>query len=117
MTIIASLLLFSNNATRSSRTLEESTKSLALAQTCAEKGLLALFEEGGYGGGELITFDDGTCEILLTGGVGNEERTLCVEGISGDSYKRFEILIRRIRPSIQIYSWQEVVLFSSCDYP
>ena len=115
--VVVSLVLLGLAARRSGFTYQQSAQALALAHTCAERGLGTLREDNAYGGGVAVSFPEGSCEILLVGGSGNENRTLCAEGIAGTTVRRLEIVIDRILPETKIFSWQEVDLFTFCEYP
>ena len=114
--VTGTMLLLGWVSLRNSVTLENSSKAFESAMTCADNGLIELLEDSQYSGNEEIANGDGTCWILPIGGSGNENRTLCVEGVYQDVTRRMEIIIQRLLPSIQIYSWQEVGYFSSCSY-
>lgn len=115
--IVVSLVLIGIGAQRSGFSYQQSASALGLAHACAERALLTLRENIDYGGGEVISFSQGECEILLIGGSGNENRTLCTEGIVGNTVRRIEIIINRLLPETRIYSWQEVDIFTFCEYP
>ena len=116
VSVLGSYLLLSIASMENGVTFEASTQALENAQTCAERGLMALFLDSGYMGNESVTLADGTCEILKVGGFGNENRTLCTEGIFGAHTRRMEIVVQSILPSIEVYSWQEVATITSCSY-
>lgn len=97
-------------------TFESSSQALENAQTCAERALMDLFLDSGYAGAESVTLSEGSCTILQPGGFGNDNRTVCVEGIGGAHIRRLEIVLERLLPSIQVYSWQEVATITSCSY-
>lgn len=113
---IGSYTLISIGSLQNGITFQASAQAIENANTCAEVGLMNLFLDSGYTGDESLTLDDGTCEILIPGGYGNSNRTLCVEGISGNHTRRMEIVISRLLPSITIFSWQEVSTIVSCSY-
>lgn len=114
--ITTSVLLLATSAAKTGLSLQHSSEALAQAQACAEYALLRLREDNTYAGRQQFTIGNGTCDILLVGGIGNENRTLCLEGIRGDTARRIEILIENILPSVTISSWQEVSSFTSCSY-
>lgn len=116
LAVVGSLMLFSIASQKSGLSLKQSAQALANAQTCIEHGLLELFENNSYDGDETITIGEDSCYILTVGGSGNTNRSLCAEGMSGKTTRRLEVVIEEILPSIEIYAWQEVTLFSSCDY-
>jgi hypothetical protein len=116
MATMGSLLLISIGILRSGFALEQSTQAAALAHTCAERALFSLWQDSGYSGDEQLVFLQGECDTLRIGGSGNENRSLCVEGRTGDAVRRYEIILQRILPSIRVYSWQEVEYFSLCSY-
>lgn len=116
VSVLGSYLLLSIAALENGVTFQASTQALENAQTCAERGLMSLFLDSGYTGTQTFTLTDGTCSILQPGGFGNDNRTLCLEGVSGAHTRRIEIVLERLLPSIQVYSWQEVATITSCSY-
>ncbi|MFH0770029.1 MAG: hypothetical protein V1926_01485 [Candidatus Peregrinibacteria bacterium] len=101
---------------RDSRVFERSSRAFLLAQNCADRGVMELFNDNAFVGGTTVTTEDGECSILLTGGSGNENRTLCAEGVSGGAVKRLEIVLQRILPSVHVLAWREVSHFTLCSY-
>ena len=87
---------------------------MAFAQGCSEYALWQLRENPAYAGDQIVTIDTGTCEILPIGGIGNNNRLLCIEGRMGDTYRRIEIVVQEILPKTKIASWQEVSIFTLC---
>lgn len=116
VSVLGSYLLLSIASMENGITLQASMQALENAHACAERGLMNLFLDSAYAGQETVTLTDGNCYILQPGGFGNEDRTICVEGIYGTHARRMEIVIERVLPSIQVYSWQEVASISSCNY-
>ena len=116
MAAMTSLLLISIGIARSGLALQQSVQASALAHTCAERALLSLWKDSGYSGNEALVFAEGECDVLRTNGTGNENRSVCIEGRTGETVRRFEILIGRVLPSIQITSWREVDNFTACSY-
>lgn len=116
VSVLGSYLLLSIAAMENGLTFEASNQALENAQTCAERGLMSLFVDSGYVGNETVNLSDGSCEILQPGGFGNEDRTLCLEGISGTHTRRIEIVLEQLLPNIQVYSWAEVATITSCSY-
>ncbi len=112
--ILSSLLLLGISANQVSVTVLHANQSLGVAQGCAEYGLLKLRQSPSYAGNEFVTIGIDQCEILSIGGIGNNNRVLCVEGKVGDSVRRLEIVVNQILPATTIYSWQEVSVFSFC---
>ncbi|MDD5751185.1 MAG: hypothetical protein PHS73_01540, partial [Candidatus Peribacteraceae bacterium] len=116
MATMSSILLISIGILRSGFAFQQSVQSIALAHTCAESALRSLWEQSDYTGNESVALPEGECDILRVGGAGNENRSVCVEGRAGDTVRRFEIILQRILPSIQITSWTEVEHFTACSY-
>ena len=112
--ILSSLMLLGINSSQLSHSIEESNKALALAQGCADYALLQLRTSPNYAGNEVLTYSNGTCELLAVGGSGNTNRLLCTEGQVGETIRRLEIVVNQILPQTKIYSWQEVANFSLC---
>ncbi len=116
LAVTGSMLLFGWLTLRNTETVERSSGAFELAMTCAEYGLMELMKDSNYSGNEVLENERGTCDILPTGGAGNENRTICTEGMSGDVTRRIEIIVERLLPSVRVYAWQEVEFFSSCSY-
>lgn len=102
------LLLVSLGILKSVATVKDSQQAYFLASSCAEQALQELWKDPGYNGGEALDLSGGGCYIYPISGSGNEHRSVCVEGSSGDAQRRFQIVLQRILPSIQVQSWQEV---------
>lgn len=109
-----SLILLGIAAEQSGQTIAQSAQSLAYAHACAERALLNLRQDLSYDGGETATFGHGTCVIRHTGGSGNANRAVCVEGRSGRSTRRVEISVRQVYPRVTIPAWREVSTFTLC---
>lgn len=114
-TILASAVMLGVSANQVSLSVQQSAASLAQAQGCAEYALLKLRQSPSYAGGETRTLGDGTCEVLAIGGIGNNNRSVCVEGKTGDAIRRIEIAVSQILPETKVYSWQEIPVFTLCE--
>ncbi len=112
--ILSSLLLLGISANHVSLSVLQANQSLSIAQGCAEYGLLKLRQSPTYMGNEFVTIGVHTCEILPVGGIGNNNRVLCLEGKVGDTVRRLEIAVSQVLPQTKIFSWQEVSVFSLC---
>lgn len=116
MATLGSLLLIGLGSMQIGFTVQQSEQARSLAQTCAERALRALWEDTGYAGMEELSFTEGQCDILRTGGSGNENRSVCAEGSVGATVRRYEILLESILPSIRVSAWREVEQFTACSY-
>jgi|TARA_Y100000310_G_C20696835_1_gene826309 hypothetical protein len=114
--VTGTMLLLSWVSMHNVEIMENSGKGYELAMTCTEHALLELFEDFTYAGNEEITESNGTCFVLPIGGAGYENRTLCIESESGNTIRRFETILKRVLPSIEVAAWQEVEVFTSCSY-
>ena len=103
------------SADQVSLSVQQSAASLAQAQGCAEYALLKLRQSPSYAGGEIRTLGVGTCEVLTIGGIGNNNRSVCAEGKTGEAIRRVEIAVSQILPHTTVYSWQEVAVFTLCE--
>lgn len=115
--VVGSLVLLGMASRRTAFALQQSSQAFGLAHACAERGLMHLKADAGYAGGDSVSFAEGTCDILLVGGYGNEHRTICAEGTAGNAVRRLEIVVSQVQPVTRIASWQEVEIFSFCEYP
>jgi len=114
--VLTSVLLLGTNSSLVHFSVEQGAKALAAAHACAEIALQTLRENPGYAGNQFYYPDSvETCEVLLIGGTGNTNRLLCVEGTTGNTVRRLEIVIKKIYPKIEISSWREVAAFSLCE--
>lgn len=114
ISILGTYMMLSIASLQNGLAFQTSAEALGLAQACAERGLRSLQQDSNYDGNEEFVYPNGICEVLPPGGYGNENRTLCVEGVSGSYTRRFEIIIAQLLPSVSIYSWTEVPIFTSC---
>lgn len=109
-----SLLLLGWAAEQNGFALQQSSQAYAVAHTCAEQVLRGLKGDLTYLGSGTLTFTEGSCKIRPIGGSGNFYRRICVEGVSGKSTRRVEMLVERLYPSTRVASAQEVLSFSLC---
>jgi hypothetical protein len=112
--ILSSLLLLGISANQVSLSVKESTQAFAGARGCAEVAMLKLRQSPSYAGNEFLTLGTGQCEILPIGGIGNNNRSVCIEGTSGEAMRRLEVAVNQVLPQTTVYSWQEVSIFSLC---
>lgn len=110
----STLLLLGWAAEQNGLLVQQSAQAYEYAQTCAERGLRDMRRDLHYAGGETFTLDRGSCTVERIGGSGNEKRTLCVSGMSGDSTHRMQVNIDRLYPAVVIRSWEETAAFSLC---
>lgn len=113
--ILSSLLLLGISANQVSLSIQQSEEALSLADACAEYALLKLRESPSYAGNESLDLGPNRCEILPVGGIGNNNRSVCTEGVSGESIRRLEIAVEQILPQTTLYSWQEVAIYTLCE--
>ena len=102
------LLLVSLGILKSTVTLKDSQQAYFITSSCSERVLQNLWSDPGYGGDEVLILSGGQCHIFPIGGSGNEHRSICIEGSSGETVRRFQIVLQRILPSILVQSWQQV---------
>lgn len=113
---VATLLLLSTSALRSTLSLESSAHAHEAATACAERALWELRGNLQYIGDETVTLSSGAeCRVLPVGGSGNTGRTVCVEATHQSVIRRLEITVATVLPSTAITRWQEVSEFSLCD--
>lgn len=110
----ATLFLLGLGAELTGYSVAESLQAYEYAQTCAERALRNLRADLGYIGRETAAFSQGSCTVANAGGSGNFHRTLCIEGVSGDTKRRLEIEVFRVYPTTRIHAWTEVTAFTLC---
>jgi hypothetical protein len=111
---LLSLLLLGWAAMQNGALSMYSQQALEYANTCAERSLRSLRLDPTYNGEKRFWFGPDSCYTRLIGGAGNYNRTLCTEGVSFNVTRRLEIKIKRLYPTVQIESWQEVPAFTQC---
>ena len=112
--ILSSLFMLGISAGQLVTSVAQSKQAFGIVQGCAEEALLKLHNDPTYSGNESFVIGGGTCDVLTVGGIGNNNRSLCLEGVNGDTVRRIEIVINQVLPKTTIYSWQEVSSFTLC---
>ncbi len=112
--LVAAALLLSSSWSRDVITLRDGSKALALARSCAERGILALRQDLSYAGNEDLAVGNDECHIGSIGGAGAWNRSICATGQAGDSVRRLEISLSAVLPNVLIQSWREVPAFTLC---
>lgn len=111
---LLSLLLLGWAAEQNGYLNQLSQQGMEYMQICTERSLRSLRLDPTYAGDERFVFGANSCYVHKIGGSGNLDRTLCVEGVSGNTTRRMELQIKRLFPQVVIGSWQEVTAFSLC---
>lgn len=112
--LVTAALLLSSSWSRDVITLRDGSKALALARSCAERGILALRQDLSYAGNEDLDVEDDECHIGSVSGAGAWNRSLCTTGTAGDSTRRLEVSLSAVLPNVLIQSWREVPAFTLC---
>ena len=112
--MVLTLTLLGLAGEQSALTVQQSAQAFAHAQTCIERAFRELQLDVTYDGGVTSDFSGGSCTLRHTGGSGNADRVLCVEGRSGRVSRRFEVQVAQIYPRIRIASWEEVSTIHRC---
>ena len=86
----------------------KSLQAYYLADLCTERVLITLKENSSYTG-ESIDIENGSCEILVDGGL--SAKIIKVKAIFQDQVKKIRVVTSQINPKITIQSWQEVADF------
>ena len=111
---VSTLLLLGTSANRTAYSVDQSSQSMAIAQGCTEYALYQLRLSPSYAGNQQMNLGSGSCHILPLGGIGNNDRILCVEGNVDGVVRRLQIIVSQVLPETRINSWQEVAVFSLC---
>lgn len=112
--VVTSLLFIAVNGSRTTLVLQQSSLSHSYAMTCAEIALRSMRSNGSYAGSETVTMANGTCTVYAISATGDDGRVVCVEGTSGATKRRMEIVLSSLIPSVAITSWQEVPQITLC---
>ena len=102
-----SLLLLGLGSSRTSFSQEQANQAKALANACTEEALQQIRDLSSYSGSGNITMGQGTCTYTVFN-LGGSSRRVEASGSVGSVIKKVKIIINRIRPLINITSWQEV---------
>lgn len=110
----ASLMLLGWAAEQNGLLVQRSGQAEQYAKGCIERVFRALRLDPSYAGGETIAFTRGSCVIHPVAGDGVNDRRVCVEGVSGNATRRFQLEAYQLFPSIKISSFEEVPDFTLC---
>ncbi len=110
----SSLMLLGWAAEQNGFLVSQSAQAYEYARTCAERAISKLRYDPSYAGEQTFTFAQGRCEIRSVGGTGNEERTVCVAGYSGEGVRRLQVQAVQLYPTVMVNGWSEIVSFSYC---
>ncbi len=102
-----SLILLGLGASRTSFALEQSNQAKALANACAEEGLMRIRESTSFTGSGNLALGSGNCVYTVTN-QGGQNRTVSSTGTVGTLVRKVRILVTAITPAITLASWQEV---------
>lgn len=90
---------------------QQANQSLYLSQTCAEIALIKLKKDIDYIGNESLDIQGVSCQIRPILGIGNQNRTVQTMANYQNQVRKIQIKIAKVRPQLQITSWQEVPEF------
>jgi hypothetical protein len=102
-----SLILLGLGASRTGFADEQSGQANALANACAEEGIQQVRDSASFAGTGSLTLGTGTCGYTVVN-QGGENRMITATGTVGTMVRKVQASINRMRPTIQIASWQEV---------
>ncbi|MDD5416182.1 MAG: hypothetical protein PHE48_04235 [Candidatus Daviesbacteria bacterium] len=105
--IAVSLLLLGLGSSRTSFSLEQSNQAKALVNACSEEALQQISNSIPFEGTGSLTLSQGSCSYTVTKLTG-QNRTITASGTVGTIIRKASITLDKIRPSINITSWQEV---------
>lgn len=89
---------------------EKAHRALALADLCAEVGLMKIVSVLNYAGSESIIVDGKSCDILPVEGSGNSKTLKTKSAVSGYT-RKLKVSISQISPTVTISDWEEVADF------
>lgn len=111
--MVVTLMLLGLSAEQNGLSYLQSVQAEEYARSCAERAFRSLRNDLTYDGGEYITFTYGSCQIRHTGGSGNADRVLCIEGITGRTTRRLQISLAKVFPRVEVTSWEMVSDFTT----
>ncbi|TSC59102.1 MAG: hypothetical protein Greene041619_124 [Candidatus Peregrinibacteria bacterium Greene0416_19] len=109
-----SLMLLGWAAEQNGLTYGQATQSLELARGCIEFAINMLRSDMTYAGGNTLVFSQGSCTIMSVQGHGPSNRTICAEGVSGQTKKRLKASVEELFPTPIVISYEEVLTAESC---
>lgn len=89
---------------------EKAHRALALADLCAEKGLMKIVSVLNYAGNESMIVNGESCDILPVEGSGNSKTLKTKSTISGHT-RKLKVSISQISPVMTVSGWEEVADF------
>ena len=85
-------------------------QALMNASACAEEALIALRDDLSYTGDEILSLDEGTCEVRPVATT-TDEIIVQTEGVVDNYTSRLEVIVGTTSPYMEIKSWQQVKSF------
>lgn len=104
--LAVSLLLLGIGTSRTSFAMTLSNQAKALANACAEAALQRIKDSITFSGTDTLSMGGGACTYTVAD-LGGESRLVTVRGEIGGVIRKVTISLDRIRPQINITSWQE----------
>ncbi len=93
------------------RVEEQGLRARSYAESCLERGVWELWRDSTYSGGDIMTFTEGSCEILAPIGSGVTNRTVQALGTSGNATIRMQTLMSSIDEEVFPATWGTVDTF------
>ncbi len=108
--VAGSIILLGLGFSKTSFALVQSNQAKALANACAEEALQQIQDSVPFSGSGSLTLGQGNCSYTVTKLTG-QNRTITSSGTVGTIVRKVSISISKIRPSVNVTSWQEVADF------
>lgn len=108
--VAVSAILLGLGSSRTNFALKQSNQAKALTNACAEEALQQISDSIPFAGTGNLTLGQGSCSYTVTKLTG-QNRTATTSGTVGTTIRKVKITLDKIKPSINITSWQEVADF------
>jgi hypothetical protein len=110
ISITTSLLLLGLGSSRSSFAIQQSYQAHALANACIEEALQQIEDLTSFSGTGNLSLGQGLCTYTVTS-TGGQSRTITAVGTVDTITRKSRVTIDKIKPQINVVSWQEVADF------
>jgi len=104
--VATTIMLLGLASSRSSLALVQSGQAKALANACAEEGLLQIRTFLPFSGIGTLSMGQGSCNYSVTKGSG-QNRTVTANGFVGTIVRKVSVSVTQINPQV-LSTWQEI---------
>lgn len=108
--IATTLLMFGVDAAKNALTEDHGKQARGMADACAEEALEQIREASTFTGYNTLMLGTNVCSYNVTN-LGGQNREVRASSTVSTTVRRVKITLDRVRPTLNVTSWQEVINF------